>query len=57
MYCYVQIDGIILRTFDPRLIELGLPEYPNLPATTESAKVNDIRRTLVIDNLTPEVRT
>lgn len=55
VYYSFQIDGIILRTKDPRLTELGLPEYPNLPATTESFKVYEIRRTLVFDNLTPEV--
>lgn len=51
----MQIDGIILRTKDPALDERGLPEYPNLPATTESFKVNEIRRTLVFDNLHPSV--
>ncbi|KAA0201605.1 hypothetical protein HAZT_HAZT004958 [Hyalella azteca] len=49
-----EIDGIILRTTDPELTQQGLPEYPNLPATTESFKVNEIRRTLVFDNLPPE---
>lgn len=50
-----QLDGIILRTTDPEITKLDLPDYPNLPATTESFKVNEIRRTLVFDNLAPEV--
>ncbi|KAF2368180.1 RNA recognition motif domain [Trinorchestia longiramus] len=48
-----EIDGIILRTTDPELTKQNLPEYPNLPATTESFKVNEIRRTVVFDNLAP----
>merc|ERR1712128_71574 len=50
-----QIDGIILHTADPNLIENGLPEYPPLPSTTESHKVNEIRRTVVFDNLDTSV--
>ncbi|KAB7504306.1 putative splicing factor, arginine/serine-rich 7, partial [Armadillidium nasatum] len=50
------IDGIILRTIDPYLTENGLPDYPNLPATTESYKVNEIRRTVIFDNI-PAIAT
>ena len=50
-----KVDGIILRTIDPQLTEKMLPEYPNLPATTESYKVNEIRRTLVFDNIDSSV--
>lgn len=44
-----------MRTIDPHLAENGLPDYPPLPATTESHKINDIRRTVVYDNLAPDV--
>lgn len=54
--CIQQIDGIILRTHDPALAENDLPDYPPLPATTESHKINEIRRTVVFDNLDPTVR-
>lgn len=47
----LQIEGIVLRTHDPHLAEESLPDYPPLPATTESHKVNEIRRTVVFDNL------
>ncbi|XP_076055772.1 splicing regulatory protein 54 isoform X7 [Oratosquilla oratoria] len=50
-----QIEGIILRTDDPKLAEHDLPDYPPLPATTESHKVNEIRRTVVFDNLESNV--
>lgn len=45
----------MLRTIDPHLAENDLPDYPPLPATTESHKINDIRRTVVYDNLAPDV--
>lgn len=44
-----------MRTIDPYLTDNGLPEYPNLPATTESYKVNEIRRTVVFDNIDAKV--
>lgn len=40
-----------LYTNDPNLSALGLPPYPPLPATTEPAKVEEIRRTVYIGNL------
>lgn len=36
---------------DPNLTTLGLPPYPPLPATTEPAKVEEIRRTIYIGNI------
>ena len=41
----------MLKTIDPHLSENDLPDYPPLAATTESNKINDIRRTIVFDNL------
>lgn len=50
-----QIDGIVLQTIDPHLSENDLPDYPPLPATTESHKINEIRRTVIFDNLEPNI--
>ena len=36
---------------DPMLKELGLPEYPPLPAGTDLGKVEEIRRTVYVGNL------
>jgi hypothetical protein len=38
-------------TNDPMLTALGLPQYPPLPAATEPAKVEEIRRTVYVGNL------
>lgn len=40
-----------LITVDPTLEQLGLPAYPPLPADTDSAKVEEIRRTVYVGNL------
>lgn len=45
-------DGsALLITVDPTLEQLGLPAYPPLPADTDSAKVEEIRRTVYVGNL------
>lgn len=41
----------VIATHDPRLIENKLPLYPPLPATTDAATIDEIRRTVVVCNL------
>lgn len=40
-----------LFTVDPTLTALGLPVYPALSATTDPAKVEEIRRTVYVGNI------
>lgn len=40
-----------LLTVDPTLTALGLPPYPALPANTEPAKIEEIRRTVYVGNI------
>lgn len=40
-----------LYTNDPTISSLGLAQYPPLPANTEPAKIEEIRRTVYIGNL------
>ena len=55
---YNQVVGHVVNTIDPRLIQLSLPQYPPLPASTEPVKLDEIRRTILVSNLdlsvTPE---
>ena len=46
-----------MHTIDPKLIELGLPQYPNLPGKTDPSKIEEIRRTIYVSNLDPAVST
>ncbi|VDN06766.1 unnamed protein product [Thelazia callipaeda] len=41
----------MLLTVDPTLTALGLPPYPALSANTETAKVEEIRRTVYVGNV------
>lgn len=43
--------GQVIMTHDPRLTSMGLPQYPPLPATMDATKIDEIRRTVYIDNL------
>jgi arginine/serine-rich splicing factor 12 len=45
----------MLFTVDPTFAQLGLPQYPPLPADTEPTKVEEIRRTIYVGNLDKEV--
>lgn len=47
----------VIRTLDPRLSIHNLPNYPLLPASTDSRRLEEIRRTIVAINLDPSVRT
>ena len=44
----------VITTHDPRLTALGLPPYPPLPATTETSKIEEIRRTVYFTDLDPK---
>lgn len=52
-----QVEGVpphqFIRTIDPRLAIHNLPTYPLLPASTDSRRLEEIRRTLVIMNIDP----
>ncbi|KAI9556869.1 hypothetical protein GHT06_016661 [Daphnia sinensis] len=52
-----QIEGNpphqVIRTLDPRLSIHNLPNYPLLPASTDSRRLEEIRRTVVAINLDP----
>ncbi|KAJ8717160.1 hypothetical protein PYW08_005559 [Mythimna loreyi] len=55
------LDGVppnqVIQTHDPKIVSLGLPPYPPLPATYDSRKIEEIRRTVLVgdvDNLTSQ---
>lgn len=41
----------VIVTTDPHLEANGLPPYPNLPATYDSVKIEEIRRTVLVANV------
>lgn len=43
-----------MRTRDPKLEEYDLPEYPPLPATIDERKVEEIRRTVIVIDVSSE---
>nr|CAG4648276.1 EOG090X0EEC [Moina brachiata]SVE93283.1 EOG090X0EEC [Moina brachiata] len=55
-----QIEGNppnqVIRTLDPRLSIHNLPNYPLLPASTDSRRLEEIRRTVVAINLDSKVQ-
>ncbi|KAH7640414.1 rna binding protein-like protein [Dermatophagoides farinae] len=53
------VNGVqSITTIDPRLNALGLPQYPPLSPSLDPAKIEEIRRTIVVSNVnkqtTPE---
>lgn len=46
------LDGVhpnqVILSHDPQMVALGLPPYPPLPATLDSRKIEEIRRTIVV---------
>lgn len=56
---FLQIEGNppnqVVRTLDPRLSIHNLPNYPLLPASTDSRRLEEIRRTVVAINLDHKV--
>lgn len=47
----------VIRTLDPRLSIHNLPNYPLLPAATDSRRLEEIRRTVVAIGLDLKVET
>ena len=47
----------LIYTMDPQLAQLGLTQYPPLPASTDTTKLEEIRRTVAISNLDTSVST
>lgn len=47
-------DQVILTT-DSTLDEQGLPNYPPLPSSYDSAKVEETRRTILVQNIDPTI--
>lgn len=42
------IPNQVLNTYDPKLYENGLPEYPPLPVNFDLRKLNETRRTILV---------
>lgn len=55
------VDGIapnqVINTSDPQLEINGLPLYPPLPATYDTRKVEEVRRTLLVTDFDPSLTT
>lgn len=55
----LQLEGLpphqVVVTVDPKLTESNLPQYPPLPPTHDTRKIEEIRRTALIANVDPEV--
>lgn len=55
------IEGVapnqVINTHDPQLELNGLPLYPPLPATYDSRKIEEVRRTLLVTNYDPSLST
>ncbi|XP_035435354.1 probable splicing factor, arginine/serine-rich 7 isoform X2 [Spodoptera frugiperda] len=49
------LDGVppnqVIQTHDPKMVSLGLPPYPPLPATYDSRKIEEIRRTVLVGDV------
>ena len=45
----------MITTIDPKLTEMGLPQYPPLPGNVEPQRIEEIRRTVYVANLDPTV--
>lgn len=49
------LDGIppnqVIQTHDPNMIASGLPPYPPLPATYDSRKIEEVRRTVLVGDI------
>ncbi|VDM02522.1 unnamed protein product [Schistocephalus solidus] len=43
-----------IHTIEPRLATMGFPSYPPLPAATDVNRIEEIRRTVFISNLSPK---
>ena len=45
----------MITTIDPKLTEMGLPQYPPLPGNVDPQRIEEIRRTIYVGNLDPTV--
>ena len=45
----------MITTIDPKLTEMGLPQYPPLPGNVDPQRIEEIRRTVYVANLDPTV--
>lgn len=45
----------MITTIDPRLTDMGLPQYPPLPGNVDPLRIEEIRRTVYVGNLDPTV--
>lgn len=44
----------MVKTFDPKLEEFNLPEYPPLPVNFDARKIEEIRRTIIVIDVPAE---
>lgn len=51
-----QIPNQVLRTYDPKLSDNSLPEYPALPVNFDDRKIEETRRTILVLNLESDCR-
>jgi len=51
-----QIPNQVLKTYDPKLEDNNLPEYPALPVNFDDRKIEETRRTILVLNAESEWR-
>lgn len=51
-----QMPNQVIKTYDPKLAENNLPEYPALPVNYDEKKVEETRRTILVLNDEPDWR-
>jgi splicing factor, arginine/serine-rich 12 len=51
-----QMPNQVIKTYDPKLTENNLPEYPALPVNYDEKKVEETRRTILVLNDKPDWR-
>jgi len=50
-YVTNEVEGDVVKTYDPKLESTGLPHYPALPASSQNSAIEEIRRTIVVIGL------